>query len=140
LPDNVVTAVAVPPLTWGVQGVDIDLVQSPFDAQLIDVTDPGNPRVLDTLSVPAGFPPNTPLVTKVDYPGRPTSIRVVNNPRFDVDHDRDPATDPLRQTYLGCFTEPGSTQALDPRRFLVIVDPGDSVDEGRRENDNELRF
>lgn len=140
LSDNVVTAVPVPTLTWGVQGVDTELVQTAFDVQLIDVTDASNPRVLDTLSLPQGFPVNTPLVTRTNYPGRPASIRVVNNPRFGHDHDGDPTTDPLRQTYVGCFTEPGSTQALDPRQLLLVVDAGDGVGEAGRENDNELRF
>jgi hypothetical protein len=139
LSENVVTAVPVPKLTWGVSGVNIELAKTQFDAQLIDVTNVSNPRVLDTLSLPQGFPANTPLVTKTNYPGRPTSIRVVKNPRFQVDHDDDPNTDPLRQTYVGCFTEPGSTQALDPMALLLVVDSANRVSEGR-ENDNELRF
>lgn len=140
LPDNVVTSVAVPDLIWGISGVNAELAKTSFDAQLIDVSNAANPRVLDTLNLPQGFPANTPLVTRANYPGRPTSIRVVNNPRFAFDHDNDPTTDPLRQTYVGCFTEPGSTQSLDPMALLLIVDGANRVSEGGRENDNELRF
>jgi hypothetical protein len=141
LPENVVTAVPVPKLTWGVAGVNIHLANTQFDAQLIDQSDPNNPRVLDTLSLPQGFPDNTPLVTKDNYPGRLSTIRVVRNPRFQVgtqqvgDH-----VEPTFTTYHGTFTEPGSTQVLDPGALLLVVDSNNRINEGRRENDNELPF
>lgn len=139
--DNVVTAVPVPKLTWGVEGVNEELANTQFEARLIDVSDPNNPRVLDTLTLPQGFPPNTPRVTKDNYPGRLTSIRVVKNPRFQF--GTQPVLDeevPVTQTYMGTFTEPGSRQSLDPTRLLIVADSRNQIDEDSRENDNELPF
>lgn len=141
LPENVVTAVSVPKLTWGVAGVNIHLANTQFDAQLIDQSDPNNPRVLDTLSLPQGFPENTPLVTKDNYPGRLSTIRVVRNPRFQVGTQQ--VGDHVEPTFTiihGTFTEPGSTQVLDPNAFLLIADSNNRINEGQRENDNELLF
>ncbi len=132
LRESVVTTVSVPRLTWGVVGVNPDLANTQFDVQLIDVTDPNAPRVLDTLSVPQGFPANTSLVHKNDYPGRPTSISVVRNPSF--------LSGPGTRTFQGCFTAPGSTQSLEPMALLLRVDPNNRIDEGDRENDNDYRF
>jgi hypothetical protein len=132
LTDNVVATVPVPKLTWGVSGVNNEAADSEFDVQLIDVTDENNPLVLDTLSLPQGFPEHTPLVTKDNYPGRLTSIRVIKNPIF--------KTGTSTTEYIGCFTAPGITQALDPQKLLLVVDSADRIDEGNRENDNELRF
>jgi hypothetical protein len=132
LADSVISAVAVPKLTWGVSGVNITAASSQFNVQLLDVADSNAPRVLDTLILPQGFPANTPLMQKNNYPGRLTSIRVVKNPRFKVGSEF--------QTFVGCFTEPGKTQALDAAAMLIKVDAGNSINEGNRENDNELRF
>jgi hypothetical protein len=129
---SVVTAVPVPRLTWGVAGVNIELANSQFDVQLIDMTNPNAPRVLDTLSLAQGFPANTPLVHRDNYPGRPTSIRVVRNPSFPFGSGT--------LTFTGCFTEPGSTQSLDPMSLLLRVDPNNRINEGERENDNDYRF
>ena len=130
---NTPATVNVPRLTWGVSGVNIASASGPnarFDVQLIDV-DASN-RVLDTLTLPQGFPANTPLVQRDNYPGRATTIRVVMNPRFQEGS--------AQRTFAGCFTEPGSTQALDSKNLLLKVDPDNRINEGDRENDNELRF
>ena len=130
---NTPTTVNVPKLTWGVVGVNIAAATGPnarFDVQLIDVD--ANNRVLDTLTLPQGFPANTPLVQRDNYPGRATTIRVVMNPRFQVNT--------AQQVVVGCFTEPGSTQTLDSKNLLLKVDPDNRINEGNNENDNELRF
>ena len=130
---NTPTTVNVPKLTWGVSGVNIAAASGPnarFDVQLIDL-DASN-RVLDTLTLPQGFPANTPLVQRDNYPGRATTIRVVMNPRFQVGT--------AQQVVVGCFTEPGSTQTLDSKNLLLKVDPDNRINEGNNENDNELRF
>ena len=98
--------------------------------QLIDVD--ANNRVLDTLILAQGFPANTPLVQRDNYPGRAATLRVVMNPRFQVGT--------AQQTFAGCFTEPGSTQTLDAKNLLIKVDPDNRINEGSNENDNELRF
>ncbi len=56
-----------------------ETVTTRVDTQLLD-GDTG--AVLDTLSLPQGFPARTPLVQRDNYPGRAPSIRVVLNPRF----------------------------------------------------------
>lgn len=131
LPDNIVAAVPVPTLTWGVSGVNIEAANTAFSVQLID-PDSSPPRTLDTLALAAGFPANTPLVQRNNYPNRPASIRVILNPRFQAGA--------AQQTVVGCFTEPGSTQTLEPRTLVIKVDPDNLINEGDRENDNELRF
>ena len=130
---NTPTTVNVPKLTWGVVGVNIEAATGPnarFDVQLIDVD--ANNRVLDTLTLPQGFPANTPLVQRDNYPGRASSIRVVLNPRFQEGSGQ--------KTFAGCFTDPGSTQTLDPKILLLRVDPDNRINEGNNENDNDLRF
>lgn len=130
---NTPATVPVPKLTWGVVGVNIEAASGAnarFDVQLIDVD--ANNRVLDTLTLPQGFPANTPLVQRDNYPGRATSIRVVMSPRFQEGS--------AQRTFAGCFTEPGSTQTLDSRNLLIKVDPDNRINEGNNENDNELRF
>jgi hypothetical protein len=97
--------------------------------QLIDNSNPGSPVTLATLAV-TGLSANTPLVRQDNYNGRASSISVVLNPHFDVGGG---------QTTLGCFTEPGNSQPLDPRVLLIRVDPDNRVDE-INENDNELSF
>ncbi len=126
---NTPATVNVPKLSWGTLGVNIEAATTRFDVQLIDVD--AN-RVLDTLTLPQGFPANTPQVMRDNYPGRPTTIRVVMNPRFQVGS--------ALQTVAGCFTEPGTTQTLDPKNLLVKVDPDNRINEGSNGNDNELRF
>jgi len=133
LADNKPATVNVPRLTWGVSGVNIAAATGAtarFDVQLIDID--ANNRVLDTLTLPLGFPANTPLVQRDNYPGRAGSIRVVMNPRFQEGS--------AQRTFAGCFTEPGSTQTLDPKNLLIRVDPDNRINEGSNENDNELRF
>jgi len=93
---------------------------------------PDHPLLLDTLSLAQGFPAHTPLVQKDNYPGRPTSIRVIRDPRFQEG--------PSTKTIIGCYTEPGSTQLLDPRVLLIKVDSNNQIAEGDREYDNELLF
>ncbi len=130
---NTPTTVNVPKLTWGVVGVNIEAATGPngrFDVQLIDVD--ANNRVLDTLTLAQGFPANTPLVQRDNYPGRASTIRVVMNPRFQEGS--------AQRTFAGCFTEPGSTQTLDPKNLLLNVDPDNRINEGNFETDNELRF
>ena len=130
---NTPTTVNVPKLTWGVSGVNIEAATGAaarFDVQLIDVD--ANNRVLDTLTLPQGFPVSTPLVQRDNYPGRATTIRVVMNPRFQEGS--------AQRTFAGCFTEPGSAQTLDSKNLLLKVDPDNRINEGDRENDNELRF
>jgi len=129
LTSNKVATVTVPSLTWGVSGVNPEAANAQFDVQLID---PKSNSTLDTLTLALGFPPNTPLVQRDNYPGRSTSIRVILNPRFQVGT--------AQNTVVGCFTEPGSSQALDPLELLIRVDPGELIDEGAREHDNELSF
>jgi len=126
---NTVATVAVPKLTWGVSGVNNEAANTRFDVQLIDAD---SNRTLDTLTLAQGFSDNTPLVQRDNYPGRAASIRVIMNPRFQFGT--------AMQTTIGCFTEPGSTQSLDPKALLIKVDPGNLIDESNRENDNELRF
>jgi hypothetical protein len=131
LAPNVATAVAVPKLTWGISGVNVTAVTTRVDVQLINGDSPQQP-VLETLTLAQGFAPSTPLVQRDNYAGRATSIRVIRDPRFQVGA--------ALQTVPGCFTEPGSNQALDPKVLIVKVDSGNAVNEGTRENDNELRF
>ncbi|BBC25420.1 hypothetical protein ABRG53_3163 [Pseudanabaena sp. ABRG5-3] len=126
---NTPTNVAVPDLTWGVVGVNPELANTRFHVQLIDAQ---SNSILDTLTLPQGFPANTPLVQRKNYPGRATSLRVVLNPRFQSGGSV--------QTPIGCFTEPNSTQSLDPNVFLLKVDPDNLINEGDRENNNELTF
>jgi hypothetical protein len=123
---NRVASVNVPDLVWGVLGSDIEAATVAFDVQLIDAD---SNAVLSTLNLPQGFPANTPLVQTENYPGRLSTLRVILNPRFQIGS--------AIQTFEGCFTEPGSAQSLDPR-LLVRVDPDNRIDEGERENDNEL--
>jgi hypothetical protein len=132
LPANTVTSVPVPRLVWGVSGVNTEEVAGTFSVQLIDVSNESSHRVLDSFTLPQGFPENTPLVQRDNYPGRLASIRVISNPRFKIGS--------VMQTFFGCFTAPGSTQALDPAALMIRVDPTDQIDEGNRENDNDLRF
>jgi len=129
---DVPSTVAVPKLTWGVSGIHIEAASTPFVVQLIDIENPDMPRLLDTLTLAQGFPANTPLVQKDNYPGRATSLRVILNPEF-------PNADGT-QTFPGCFTAPGSTEPRDPKRMLVKVDPDNRIDEGSGENNNELPF
>ena len=129
LPVNSATTVNVPKLSWGVQGVNIEAANMRFAVQLLD-TDSN--RVLDTLTLPLGFPANTPLVERDNYPGRAGTIRVILDPRFQRGS--------TQQTVVGCFTDPGNRQTLDPKNLLIRVDPDNSIDEGNRENDNDLRF
>ena len=129
LPPGIPAVVNVPNLTWGVAGVNIAAVTTGFDVQRIDATT-NNP--LDTLTLQNGFPANTPLVQRNNYPGRLTTIRVISNPTFQVGQEQ--------QTFVGCFTQPGVTQTLDPTSLLIRVDPNNSVNEGDRENDNDLPF
>lgn len=129
---NTPSTVNVPKLTWGVSGVNIEAATGPnarFDVQLIDVD--ANNRVLDTLTLPQGFPANTPLLQRDNYPGRATTIRVVMNPRFQVGTGQ--------QTFAGCFTDPDTTPTLDSRNLLIKVDPDNRIVESN-EKDNELRF
>ena len=126
---NQVATVAVPRLTWGVSGVNIGAANTPFEVLLIDAD---SNRTLDTLTLAQGFPANTPLVQRDNYPGRATSIRVILNPRFQLGT--------AEQTIVGCFIEPGSSQTLDPTALLIQVDPGNQINEGSNENDNELPF
>lgn len=128
LTPNLVTPVDVPDLVWGVIGSDIDLANTAFDVQLINAE---TNAVLSTMNLPQGFPADTPLVQTENYPGRSSVLRVILNPRFQIGS--------AIQTFDGCFTEPGSTQSLDPR-MVVRVDPDNNIDEGERENDNELPF
>jgi len=133
LQPNTPTTVPVPPLTWGVRGVSIESVNTPFDVQLIDNTNPSSPITLATLPVPA-FPPNTntAVVERANYNGRASSIRVILSPEWELNGA--PTITP------GCFTEPGTSQpGLDPSALLIRVDPGNAVAEGR-EDDNELSF
>lgn len=132
LQPNIITTVPVPDLTWGVIGDRIGAANTQIDVQLFDESDFNNPRVLGTLNLPQGFPPNTPLVTTNNYPGRPVSIRVVKNPTFQFDDGR--------QTFCGTFTEPGNNQALEPSALLLVADSSNQINEGVREADNELRF
>ena len=124
---NRVASVNVPDLVWGVIGSDIDLANVAFDVQLINAN---TNAVLSTLNLPQGFPANTPLVQTENYPGRPSALRVILSPRFQVGA--------AVQTFEGCFTEPGSTQSLDPRMVIRVDHPVNNIDEGERENDNEL--
>ena len=124
-----VSSVNVPDLVWGVIGSDIDLANVAFDVQLINAE---TNDVLSTLNLPQGFPANTPLVQTENYPGRPSTLRVILNPSFQVGA--------AIQTSEGCFTEPGSTQSLDPSMMVRVDHPVDNIDEGERENDNEFRF
>jgi hypothetical protein len=128
--DDVVTSVSVPDLGWGVARTSVE-VTSAFDVALLDVTQPSSPVVLETFHLPQGFPPNTPNQETRNYPGRPTTIRVVKNPRFRIGS--------ATQTFLGCFTEPGSTPKLDPGALLIQVDPGSAVTESS-ESDNDQPF
>ena len=139
IPGNVVTPVAVPTLTWGITGVNVESITGPCDAQLIDVSDPNSPRVLDTLTLPQAFPANTPMTTKNNYPGRPGAFPA-SSTLFTFDHDNDPdAGRSARSTRL-LRPEPGSNPALDPMALMIKVDAQNRVAEGSRENDNELRF
>lgn len=132
-PDNIPTDITLPKITWGITGDNLGTVNSLVDAQLFDDSDVNNPHLLDTLTLPQGFPPNTPFVTRDNYPGRPSTVRVVNNPSFRVGSGM--------TTRPGTFTAPGTTPTFDPSRFLLVVDPGNLVDEGNvGEFDNSITF
>jgi len=124
------TDVDVPALTWGVTGVDAEDLSDAFKVVLIDPSD--GDRVLATLNVPDGFPAGTPMLTTEGYAGRPTTLRLVLNPRFQIGT--------TTETKVGCFTAPGTDPDLDPQKLAVRVDPDDDVDEGSGENDNDLPF
>lgn len=123
---NIATSVDVPPLVWGVVGTNIELANIAFNVELRDAD---RNTVLSTLNLAQGFPANTPLVQTENYPGRPSSLRVILNPRFQVGS--------AIQTTAGCFTAPGSTPRLDPN-MVIRVDTNNTINEGEKENDNEL--
>lgn len=130
LPSNVATTVAVPKISWGVSGVNIQQAASRFDVQLLNGE---TNQTIDTLVLPQGFPANTPLVQKDDYTGRVSSVRAIKDPRFQVGA--------AIETRPGCFTEPAATlPALEPKVLMIKVDATNQIDEGSRENDNELTF
>jgi hypothetical protein len=128
---NSAGSVAVPVLQWGVTGVNIQNANAQFQVQLIDTT-ASPPQVLDTLTLPSGFPPNTPLVFRQNYPGRPATINVVKNPTL-------PFGPSATQTFLGCFTQPGTAPTLERGAMMIKVDTGNQIGESN-ENDNELSF
>ncbi|VVP60474.1 hypothetical protein PS850_06208 [Pseudomonas fluorescens] len=128
---NTPSTVDVPGLSWGVIGVNEEAANTRFDVVLIDAV---NNRTLDTFTLPQGFPENTPLVRRDNYPGRATSIHVIMSPRYRDNQSANEKTAP------GCFTVPGNSQLLDPKLMLIRVDPSNLINEGNRENDNELRF
>jgi hypothetical protein len=142
LPSNTVRQVPVPALSWGVTGVNITQAAAGFNVQLFNDSDPDSPVQIGNLPLPTGFPANTPLVHTNNYGGRPTTIRVIANPQFTISSGRSRTGLDLgtSQSYPGCFTAPGVTQALDPTAFRIVVDPQDTIDEGGFENDNELTF
>ena len=123
---DIETTVDVPPLVWGVIGTNIELANVAFDVELRNAD---TNAVLSTLNLPQGFPANTPLVQTENYPGRPSSLRVILNPRFQDGS--------AIRTIAGCFTEPGSEQQLDPN-MVIRVDSNNTINEGEGENDNEL--
>lgn len=126
---NTPATVAVPKLTWGVVGADLDATPSAaFEVQLID----GATNAVIDRFTQNGLASTNPTAQRDNYAGRVTSIRVVSNPRFTVGSGV--------QTFPGCFTEPGSNQRLDSRSLIVRVDAGNAVNEGSRENDNDLAF
>jgi len=127
LPANSAQTVNVPKLTWGVSGVNIAQANRRFDVQLIDGS---TNQVLDTLTLANGFPASTPLVQKDNYPNRPATIRVIKDPSFQVGA--------AIQQRPGCFTEPGSTQRLEPASLKIKADATNQINEGQREDDNEL--
>lgn len=151
IPNSIPTSVAVPPLRWGALGTNIAQIAAGFEVRLFDDSNPDNPVPLANLALPTGFAPNTPQAVTQNYPGRPTSIRVISNPRFEFSRPlplercaADPTgfgcTSTTTNITQGCFTAPGVTQTLEPTAFKVVVDPANTVNEGPFENDNTMRF
>lgn len=131
IPEGAITSVPVPDLVWGITGNYLERVNVPMIAELIDFSDPANPRVLDSLDTSQTFGPTAGHFAKTNYPGRPTHIQVIKNPITQFGNGT--------QQFIGTFTSPGSAQALDPMKFKLVVDPGNAIRE-LSEFDNEIVF
>lgn len=132
LPQNAVTTVPVPPLTWGVSGANVTATTGAFSVQLFNDANPAAPVPIDTMTLAGGLAPTQPLVQRTNYPGRPAMLSVIRDPRFVISSS-------TTQTIEGCFTAPGITQPMEPA-LKIVVDTTNAVNEGMFENDNELRL
>lgn len=118
----------VPPLSWGLSAAGGDVASA-----RVELRDDASGRVLSSFD--ARVPGNSAPVTRENYPGRPTSVAVVN------------VTGPLMRDFgnqAGCFLDPAvATPPLDPA-FRLVADPANAVAEGpdaaTTEADNELTF
>ena len=118
----------VPPLVWGLSSAGGDVASA-----RAELRDAASGRVLSSFD--ARVPGNSAPVTRENYPGRPTSVAVVN------------VTGPLMRDFgnqAGCFLDPAAAAPpLDPS-FRLVADPANAVAEGpdatTTEADNELTF
>jgi hypothetical protein len=119
--------VNVPTITWMVtNGSDVDVNQS-FNVSLINGNNPNLPfHTVNVNRVPA-----RDLVSFNNWPNRPTKIKVKLMP-----DPRQPNNNDANQCLL-TDTRPIDT-LLDPRPLTIRVDSNNQVNEGSRENDNDL--
>lgn len=119
--------VDVPTITWMVtNAADVDINQT-FSVSLINGNNPNLPfHTVTVNSIPARG-----LVSFNNWPGRPTKIKVKLMP-----DPRQPNNNDANQCLL-TDTRPAES-LLDPRPMTIRVDSNHQVNEGSRENDNDL--
>lgn len=127
LGNNQAGSAQVPSLVWGVSSA-----QEPSPSVRVELRDGSNNTVLASFdSGPLNA--NDAGVTRENYPGRPTSLRVI----------RVTGGDAMREygNQTGCFLDKAApAPRMDPAAFVLAVDTQGVVDEGPGEADNELRF
>ena len=105
---------------------DVDINQA-FSVSLINGNNPNRP--FHTVTV--NSIPSRGLVSFNNWPGRPTKIKVKLMP-----DPRQPNNNDANQCLL-TDTRPAES-LLDPRPLTIRVDSQNQVNEGGRENDNDL--
>lgn len=119
--------VNVPPITWMVTNASDVNINQPFSVSLINGSNPNPPfHTVTVNNIPAGG-----LVSFNNWPGRPTQIKVKLTP-----DPRQPNNNDANQCLL-TDTRPVNT-LFDPRPLTIRVDSNNQVNEGSRENDNDL--
>jgi hypothetical protein len=119
--------VDVPTITWMVTNAsDVDINQ-PFNVSLIKGNNANPPfHTVNVNSIPAHG-----MTTFNNWPGRPTKIKVKLMP-----DPRQPNNNDANQCLL-TDTHPANT-LLDPKPLIIRVDSNNQVNEGGREDDNDL--
>jgi hypothetical protein len=126
------TAVAVPPLVWGVSSV-----QHPASGVRVELRNRQTGAVLSSF-VSGPLQANGAAETRVNYPGRPAQVQVINYVPSKADGF------PEFGGVAGCYISgPAASQTLDPPlgQLQIVVDPANAIAEGSNgEADNELAF